>query len=337
MAPLQQFAETAALGRPSFLQGLSAEPQAADLAMFVQQQVQAAPLSHMTSPDTASAFSLPSKFSKERDWDQFHSPRNLVLALVGEVGELAEVFQWKGDAAAGKGLPGFSSRERHAVNEELADVLLYLIRLSDICGCDLASAALAKLDQNARKYPASQVRGSSAKYDTYTQGQAQPQHAGLSSPTPAPSLAQPVPEALLSGLLAQHLSTPSTSTPSFLPNGGAQVQSAGTAAAASEGTHARSPTTSTGQEGDATTRKSDKRKHFSEVQVQALQDLAEAAAWRLRNVSKAKRDQFCAEWDISHERLINFINNRKPQDLKARKKARVQRPGANPDAAGAHG
>lgn len=63
------------------------------------------------------------------------------------MGELAEVFQWKGDAAAGKGLPGFSSVERTALEAELSDVLLYLVRLADMCGVDLSAAALAKLEQ----------------------------------------------------------------------------------------------------------------------------------------------------------------------------------------------
>ncbi|CAE6924359.1 Dctpp1 [Symbiodinium natans] len=85
-------------------------------------------------------------FARERDWDQFHSPRNLALALVGEVGELCECFQWKGEVA--EGLPGWSEKHRTAVRQEIADVFLYLIRLSHKCHVDLPAAALDKLAVN---------------------------------------------------------------------------------------------------------------------------------------------------------------------------------------------
>ena len=68
------------------------------------------------------------------------------FAQVGEVGELAAVFQWKSDAGAAKGLPGFTAAERLAVQHEVSDVLLYLVRLAEVCGIDLAAAALAKLE-----------------------------------------------------------------------------------------------------------------------------------------------------------------------------------------------
>ncbi|RDX64950.1 dCTP pyrophosphatase 1 [Mucuna pruriens] len=92
-----------------------------------------------------------SEFAKERDWEQYHSPRNLLLALVGEVGELSEIFQWKGEVP--KGLPDWKEEEKVHVGEELSDVLLYLVRLSDICGVDLGKAALRKIELNAIKYP----------------------------------------------------------------------------------------------------------------------------------------------------------------------------------------
>ncbi|XP_010258200.1 PREDICTED: dCTP pyrophosphatase 1-like [Nelumbo nucifera] len=91
------------------------------------------------------------EFASVRGWDQFHSPRNLLLALVGEVGELSEIFQWKGEVA--KGLPNWTSAEKEHLEEELSDVLLYLVRLADVCGLDLGRAALTKLVKNARKYP----------------------------------------------------------------------------------------------------------------------------------------------------------------------------------------
>ncbi|XP_062225365.1 uncharacterized protein LOC133924026 [Phragmites australis] len=96
-------------------------------------------------------------FARERGWEQFHSPRNLLLAMVGEVGELSEIFQWKGEVP--KGLPGWEARETEHLGEELADVLLYLVRLSDMCGVDLGRAALRKMELNALKYPAGQCRG----------------------------------------------------------------------------------------------------------------------------------------------------------------------------------
>ncbi|KAG6480004.1 dCTP pyrophosphatase 1-like [Zingiber officinale] len=101
-------------------------------------------------------------FARERDWEQFHSPRNLLLAMVGEVGELSEIFQWKGEVA--KGLPDWGEDEKQHLGEELSDVLLYLVRLSDMCGVDLGKAALRKLDLNAAKYPVHLCKGSSGKH-----------------------------------------------------------------------------------------------------------------------------------------------------------------------------
>ncbi|XVF37871.1 hypothetical protein REPUB_Repub20aG0048300 [Reevesia pubescens] len=102
------------------------------------------------------------EFAKERDWDQFHSPRNLLLAMVGEVGELSEIFQWKGEVP--RGLPDWKDEEKQHLGEELSDVLLYLVRLSDICGVDLGKAALRKLELNAIKYPVKLCKGSSKKH-----------------------------------------------------------------------------------------------------------------------------------------------------------------------------
>ncbi|KAF8006806.1 hypothetical protein BT93_K0960 [Corymbia citriodora subsp. variegata] len=101
------------------------------------------------------------EFAKERDWDQFHSPRNLLLALVGEVGELSEIFQWKGEVP--RGLPDWKEEEKVHLGEELSDVLLYLVRLSDICGIDLGQAALRKVELNALKYPVSLSKLASSK------------------------------------------------------------------------------------------------------------------------------------------------------------------------------
>lgn len=98
-------------------------------------------------------------FAAERDWEQFHSPKNLSMALMVEVAELMEHFQWLTEAQSAD-LP---QETRQAVSEELADILLYLVRLSDRLGVDLKVAAEHKLEKNAAKYPAEQVRGSAKK------------------------------------------------------------------------------------------------------------------------------------------------------------------------------
>ncbi|XP_021762824.1 dCTP pyrophosphatase 1-like isoform X1 [Chenopodium quinoa] len=86
-------------------------------------------------------------FAKERSWEPYHTPRNLLLALVGEMGELSEIFQWKGEVE--RGLPNWKEEEKVHLGEELSDVLLYLIQLSDSCGIDLGQVALRKLQLNA--------------------------------------------------------------------------------------------------------------------------------------------------------------------------------------------
>jgi dCTP diphosphatase len=102
------------------------------------------------------------EFARVRDWDQFHSPRNLLLALVGEVGELSEIFQWKGEVE--RGLPNWNTSEKEHLGEELSDVLLYLVRLADICGVDLGQAAMKKLIKNGIKYPVEKCKISSYLY-----------------------------------------------------------------------------------------------------------------------------------------------------------------------------
>ena len=101
-------------------------------------------------------------FARERDWDQFHSPKNLCMALSGEVGELLEHFQWLTEEQSAT-LPAQTLRE---VELEMADVLLYVIRLADKLGVDLVDAASRKIEMNAVKYPADQCRGSAHKRRT---------------------------------------------------------------------------------------------------------------------------------------------------------------------------
>ena len=101
------------------------------------------------------------RFAAERDWERFHTPKNLAISLAVEVGELLEHVQWGTDEeiTARARTPAGSA----AMAEELADVLIYLVRLADVLGIDLLEAAVAKVAANAERYPADEVRGSSAK------------------------------------------------------------------------------------------------------------------------------------------------------------------------------
>lgn len=101
------------------------------------------------------------RFAAARDWDQFHSPKNLAAALSVEAAELLEHFQWRTEADSSH----LDAATRDAVALEMADVLLYLIRLGDKLDVDLIAAARHKLELNARKYPVDKSKGSSRKYD----------------------------------------------------------------------------------------------------------------------------------------------------------------------------
>lgn len=97
------------------------------------------------------------QFTDARDWAQFHDPKSLILALVGEVGELAELFQWlPADQAQGLAQEG---RLRQRVGEELSDVLLYLVRLADVLEIDLTAAAASKLASAEAKFQSERVKG----------------------------------------------------------------------------------------------------------------------------------------------------------------------------------
>lgn len=95
-------------------------------------------------------------FADERDWGRFHDPKSVLLAMVGEVGELAELLQW---LPAGE-VTALAAREplRGRVGEEMSDVLLYLVLLADVLGVDLAAAAREKLAAAHRRYPADEAR-----------------------------------------------------------------------------------------------------------------------------------------------------------------------------------
>jgi NTP pyrophosphatase (non-canonical NTP hydrolase) len=100
-------------------------------------------------------------FAHERDWEQFHSPKNLAMAMIVEAGELVEHFQWLTEQQSQMLDP--SRREQVAL--ELADVLIYLVRLADRLEIDLLDAAARKIELNTRKYPVERARGSARKYD----------------------------------------------------------------------------------------------------------------------------------------------------------------------------
>ena len=102
-------------------------------------------------------------FADERDWDQFHTPKNLAMALSVEVAELAEHYQWLPTGADNE----LDEAKRAGIRHELADVLMYLVRLADKSGVDLHAAVLEKMALNAQKYPAPQVRGDARKYSEY--------------------------------------------------------------------------------------------------------------------------------------------------------------------------
>lgn len=100
-------------------------------------------------------------FAHERDWDQFHAPKNLASALIVEAGELLEHFQWLSEEQSRRLPP----ERLAAVAAEMADVLLYLVRLADVLGADLIAAAQTKMALNEQRYPIERARGSSRKYD----------------------------------------------------------------------------------------------------------------------------------------------------------------------------
>ncbi len=99
------------------------------------------------------------QFADERDWEQFHSPRNLLLAVVSELGEAADLIRWQGDAD-----PTIPAAIKQDWDDEIADVFTLLIRLADRSGVDLTTAFAAKLDRARQKYPIDRFKGSNRKY-----------------------------------------------------------------------------------------------------------------------------------------------------------------------------
>ena len=102
-------------------------------------------------------------FSKERDWMKFHSPKNLSMALAVEAAELAEIFQWLTEEESIEDDPKRIDR----VREEIGDIMIYLVELSDKFNIDPLTAAFDKIKKNAKKYPVSKVKGKALKYWEY--------------------------------------------------------------------------------------------------------------------------------------------------------------------------
>ena len=102
-----------------------------------------------------------SEFAKERDWEQFHSPKNLSMALAGEVGELLEVFQWLTEEQSGRS--SLSEEQLVAATEELADVMIYTLRLADKLDIDLEDAITTKIGKNALRYTVDAAKGNAVK------------------------------------------------------------------------------------------------------------------------------------------------------------------------------
>ena len=99
-------------------------------------------------------------FARERDWEQFHSPKNLAMALAAETGELLEIFQWLTEARSA----ALDEDTRAMVAEELADIQIYLLRLADLVEVQLPEAVDAKIRDNEAKYPVDLAKGTATKY-----------------------------------------------------------------------------------------------------------------------------------------------------------------------------
>ena len=97
------------------------------------------------------------KFSSERDWEQYHTPKNLSMALAVEASELMEIFQWLTPEQSSK--DGLSPEQIQAAREELADVMIYAIRTSQVLGIDIIDAIAEKLEKNNAKYPVDKIKG----------------------------------------------------------------------------------------------------------------------------------------------------------------------------------
>ncbi len=112
--------------------------------------------------DLTEAVNILLKFREERNWEQFHTPKNLSMSIAIEAAELMEHFQWKSTSEAAKYLKGTDIEK---VKEEIADVAAYLLMLSHDLGIDLCATMLEKIKKNEKKYPVEKSRGKNSKYD----------------------------------------------------------------------------------------------------------------------------------------------------------------------------
>lgn len=106
------------------------------------------------------------EFARERNWEQFHSPKNLAMALTGECGELIEHFQWLSEEES----QSLSPEKQNEVAFEMADILIYLIRMAERLDIDLVDAANRKVDLNQARYPVELCRGSAKRAEAYNKG-----------------------------------------------------------------------------------------------------------------------------------------------------------------------
>jgi len=113
--------------------------------------------------DLAGLVSQIRKFAQDRDWEQFHNPKDLAVALSIEASELQEIMLWAPtDQSAAR-----VEEKREAVENEVGDIMVYLLRFCDICGIDPINATLAKMKINAERYPIDKAKGNSKKYDEF--------------------------------------------------------------------------------------------------------------------------------------------------------------------------
>lgn len=122
-------------------------------------------MSHETTDSLTVLRARINAFVAERDWEQFHTPKNLAMAMIVEAAELVEHFQWDTAEESQR----LSADKREQVGHELADTFVYLLRIAEVCGIDLIAAAHAKIDLNALKYPVEMAKGCNAKYTSYIQ------------------------------------------------------------------------------------------------------------------------------------------------------------------------
>lgn len=104
-------------------------------------------------------------FARERDWEQFHTPKNLAMSLMIEAAEVGEHFQWTPGGSRDAAVNAMSAEKKDAVALEIADTLLYLLRLADVLGIDVVAAAKVKMEINRTRYPVKKAFGSSLKYN----------------------------------------------------------------------------------------------------------------------------------------------------------------------------